>query len=147
MFAKTAAPKASCLTVVFAYAFVWFIITCVTAGAGAGIAALFTGVAPRFTANLVGPLFCPADSTPALVTIYGANYRDSDNNIRQQQTQEMHCADTAGAPVSPLREGFDFVWYGGWIGTLVALGTLIYLVWAVVDGIGKAVKARAPAAA
>jgi hypothetical protein len=144
MAATTAAPKASFVTVVFAYGFLWFIIVAVMAGVGAGLAALFTGVAPNFTANLVGPLFCPAGSTPAIVTLYGATYRDSDNNVRQQQTQELHCTDAAGKPVTPLREGFDLVWYGGWIGTLVALATLAYVVWAVVDGIAKAVKARAP---
>ena len=136
------AQKVSPLSILVGHIFLWLIFVAIAAGAGAGLAAGVAGVAPLFTANLVGPLFCPAGATPSLYTLYGQQYRDSDGNNRQQQTQQINCADAQGVIVESSGERFPAVWYGGWIAACIAVATVLYVLWIVVSNVRRVMSAR-----
>ena len=106
-------------------------------------------VVPGFTASLVGPLYCPPQAEPQLVTVYDVQFRDWENRLWQLPTPQFRCASARGLPVAPTHSGFDLGWYGVWAAGAAGMTGLLYAMWTVTSSLAyrPAPHSLSPAAA
>ena len=90
---------------------------------GAPVGSMTIESSPGFVADILGPYFCPKDSTAEIVT-RATTIVDSSGVRRPATAHEMQCVDSNGNVVREPSPDFLFVWVGIWLG-IFAVAELI----------------------
>ncbi|MCC7360775.1 MAG: hypothetical protein IT317_14935 [Anaerolineales bacterium] len=123
-------PKlGSCLAYLAGYTILAIIVIAITVGVAVGLGSLVGVIAPNLGVAVIGPLLCPPDTTPTLVTEYGAIYRDSDNNERQDVNQFIRCDTAQGDVLKGRGDQYELFWFGSWVTLVVGLEALAVAAW------------------
>jgi hypothetical protein len=127
----TKTPKVrSVMKTLIGYAFRGLALSGAAAVLGATLALGTMSAAPRATAEVAGPAFCPSGATALIGTTLAAQVRDWQGQVWKLRTPTLRCAAAQGLPVAPAR-AFDAVWYGSFAAGAAGMTGLVYGMWAI----------------